>query len=83
MKAELKPSITAHITVALTEEEARALVELTSYGTDMFLEVFYVHLGKSYLEPHEPGLRALFNGAKDIVKPQLDKIDKAREVLRE
>ncbi len=83
MKAELKPTISARISISLTEEEARALVELTSYGTDMFLEVFYSHLGKSYLEPHESGLRALFNGAKNIVKLQLDKIDKAREVLRE
>ncbi len=84
MKAELKPTISARITVVLTEEEARALVELTIYGTNEFLKVFYEHLGKSYLEPHELGLRSLFDGAKNLVKPQLFKIDNARrEVLRE
>ena len=81
MKAELKPSISANISFVLTEPEARALEAMVGYGVDNFLEVFYEHLGRSYLEKHETGLRALFSGVGKIIPPQLSKVDAARQAL--
>lgn len=57
---EGRPSISASVTICLSEEEARALDALAGYNVNEFLEVFYANMGKAYLEPHEAGLRSLF-----------------------
>lgn len=58
-----RPVIEAHATITLNEAEMGALDALAGYGTDTFLRVFYKEMGKSYLEPHEAGLRSLFEAA--------------------
>jgi hypothetical protein len=52
--------ITATVQLELTEEEARALYNITVYGVKPFTEWFYRNLGKHYLKPHEEGLKSLF-----------------------
>lgn len=55
-----RTTVSVDLTLRLTLEEARALHALTVYGADGFLDVFYKHLGTSYLKPHEKGLRSAF-----------------------
>lgn len=52
--------INPEITIRLTEGEARALDALAGYGFKSFIEMFYKHLGKVYMEPYEKNLESLF-----------------------
>lgn len=59
-----RPRIETRITIDLSEAEAGALDALAGYGTDEFLECFYKHMGKAYLQPYEAGLRSLFDSVR-------------------
>ena len=83
-RIEGKPSIAATIIISLTEAEAGALDALAGYGTDQFLEAFYQKLGKSYLQPHESGLRSLFASVRTgdcSVENILRRAEDARKVF--
>jgi hypothetical protein len=61
--AEIKKigvSVQTVATISLNDQELAALDALVGYGLDSFLKVFYEKLGRSYLEPFEPGLRSFF-----------------------
>jgi hypothetical protein len=79
MKIEGRPKIELEVTISLTESEARALRCLSAYGADAFLSHYYGALGKSVLEPHENGLRHLFDtlGLLDYPLRQIDSARKA------
>lgn len=77
--------IKGEVTLVLTEEEAKALDALVGYGPREFLAVFYKHLGKAYLEPHERGLKSLFESVRTgdgSVSNFLKRIHEARKVFR-
>lgn len=80
-KTEIQSDIRINFTVMLrlTESEARALSEITKYGHKAFLEGYYKHLGKSYLQPHENGVISLFETIGKELKGQLYKIDLAKK----
>jgi len=61
-KVELKSDVKVEfqINLKLSLEEALALETMTRYGHKAFLEGYYKHLGKSYMQPHEKGLISLF-----------------------
>lgn len=83
-KIACKPSISANITLQLSEEEAGALDALVGYGFKSFIEAFYKHLGKAYLEPYEAGLRSLFESVREgegSVASFLQKANEARAVF--
>lgn len=67
----------------LSEAEARVLEAMAGYGADAFLKVFYQKLGRYYMEPHEKGIRTLFDSVKSQIVPSLNKIDKAREAIKD
>jgi hypothetical protein len=67
----------------LTEPEARALEAITKYGHKEFLNIYYEKLGKTYLEPHETGLIALFKSIRDEIPPHLQRIDKTRKTFKD
>ena len=67
----------------LTEPEARALKELTVFGFDNFVKVFYEHLGKSTMQPHEEGLKSLFESIKNEIPKHLSRIDKTKKTFLE
>ncbi len=76
--------ISAHVTIELTEAEAGALDALAGYGVDSFLQVFYTHMGKAYLQPYEAGLRSLFEYVRSResgISRTLDDVREARRVL--
>ena len=70
------------LTLKLNETEARALDALVGYGHEAFLKVFYEQLGKSYMQPHEAGLIALFKAIKDQVPGQLRWVDAAKSQIQ-
>lgn len=72
------------ISIRLTEVEAAALDALAGYGIEPFLEAFYEKMGRSYLEPHEAGLRSLFTSVQRgdaCVANLLRKAKQARETF--
>lgn len=80
-KIQGQPSVALHVTLQLSEPEAAALDALAGYGTEPFLKVFYEHMGKSYLQPHEAGLISLFAAAGHLLPPLLNRARVAREAF--
>ena len=78
MKIQGIPLLDLDVTIRLNEKEARALVELSGYGVEAFLKTYYNSLGRSYLEPHEDGIRSLFESIK-VIPPVLARMDRARK----
>jgi len=78
---EQRPTITLEATLRITEAEVRALDALVGYGDDAFVKVFYEHLGKSYMQPHEAGLRLFFKSVRALVPGILRRTDDARLVF--
>lgn len=72
------PRIELDVALKLNESEVRALEALAGYGIKPFLEVFYKHMGRHYLQPHEAGLRSLF----ETIKSELPSIIKRHKAAR-
>lgn len=71
------------IELTLSESEAQALIAISSYNIKDFLEVFYKHMGKYYLKPHERGLRSLFETVRKELPQHIHSVEKARSLLRQ
>lgn len=69
------------VTIEFNEGEMRALEALTGYGIDDFIEFFYKHMGKHYLQPHEKDLRTVFETFRKEFIPILSTTDTARKIL--
>lgn len=82
-KVKTNSKIEVNVVLTLTEEEARALKNITVYGNKPFLEWFYKNLGKHYLKPHEDGLVSLFDTINKELTPILHKIDQTRKILKD
>lgn len=52
-------TIETSVELIINESELKALDALFCYGIDNFLKIFYSQMGRSYLEPHEKGIRSL------------------------
>lgn len=66
MKLTSKVDVDLTFHIVITEAQMRALDALAGYGTDEFLKCFYEKMGKAYLEPHEKGLRQLFDSINSM-----------------
>lgn len=66
----------------LTETEARALLDITKYGSKAFIEMFYKSLGKSDLQKNELGIISLFETIKAEMPKHLSRIDATRNVFQ-
>lgn len=80
-KIKSSSKVDINITLTLSEEEAKALYNMTVYGSKHFTDWFYQHLGKFYLKPHEKGLESLFETIKKELPKHLDKAKEARKAL--
>ena len=80
-KIATKTIIEFHLTIQLSEQEARALEALAGYGSKEFLRIFYEYMGRHYLEPHEAGLISLFDIIRGTVPGFLHRVDDARETF--
>jgi len=72
------PRLQLDVSLKLNEAEVRALDALAGYGTDSFLKVFYEHMGKHYMQPHEAGLRSLF----DTIRSELPMIMRRQDAAK-
>lgn len=79
LKSTSKVDVTTML--ILSEEEVLALEALAGYGADAFLKFFYEKLGKHYLQPHEKGLRSLFETIQKELPAHVRKIKVARNLL--
>lgn len=73
-----RAAFTVKAVMELDEQEMRAMEALVGYGTDQFLEAFYKVMGKAYLQPHESGLRSLFQQVNEVLRPVIGRIDGLR-----
>lgn len=80
-KTNISVNINFRVNLELNEPEARALEAMIGYGFESFKKVFYEKLGKSYMEPHEPGLKSLFESIREQVNPGLQEIDRTKREL--
>lgn len=78
-----KPTVELHVTLQITESEARALEAMAGYGDDAFVKAFYENLGKAYMKNHEQGLRTFLKSIRQIMPFLLRKADKAREAFED
>lgn len=76
-----KPTVRVEAVMKFNEEELRALDALVGYGAHPFLDVFYKHLGKAYMQPHETGLISLFESIRNTVPGILSRANDARRVF--
>lgn len=78
-----RPTVQLNLSISLTEEEARALSELSRYDHGTIIKNFYEKLGSSYLQPHEEGMRSFLKSVLEILPPILDNMDSVRKGFRE
>lgn len=76
-----RPSINLDVSIKLNESEVCALDALAGYGADEFLKVFYEKMGRHYMEPHEAGLRSLFNTIRSELKPIMARMNAAKQAF--
>lgn len=76
-----RPKVEVTATMLFSEVELRALDALVGYGVDPFLKVFYEKMGKHYMQPHEAGLRSLFESISKAVPGILSRTDDAHRVF--
>lgn len=81
-KAEFRHQLTVTGVLTLTEAEMGALEALAGYGADPFIETFYKHMGKHYLQPYEAGLRSLFATISATVPAAIRDVNDARKALQ-
>lgn len=79
----MKPIVTIEADIHLNEVEIMALDALAGYGFDAFIEVFYTHLGKAYMEPYEEGLKGFFEKVRKTCAPAIQHVNDMRKVLGE
>ena len=77
----IQPSVKFQVTLVLTEQECRALDGLTGYDMDDFLRVFYTHMGKHYLMPHEAALRDFFANVRKTIPGALSDLERVRNKM--
>lgn len=82
VEAKVKTQVEFKVNLELTENEARAFEALIGYGFKPFIEMFYKHMGKHYLQPYEKACENLFEQRQNI-NYQLYNIETAKKALSE
>jgi hypothetical protein len=80
-KVKTKLEFEAKITLELSETEAKALNEMTKYGIDPFIKGYKKFLGSYYIQPHEAGLKSLFETIDDHLPIELSKLEKYKKAI--
>jgi hypothetical protein len=75
------PSINLDVSIKLNESEMRALDALAGYNVDQFLKFFYKDMGRAYMEPHEAGLRSLFETIRSELPPIMKRMTAAKQAF--
>lgn len=83
MKMKPKIVIDFMADVTLSEQEILALDGILGYNVDTFLKVFYEKMGKSYVQPHESGVRSLHENLRKQLSPLVATITEARKRIND
>lgn len=78
-----KPKVTVEATFTVNEQELRALSALAGYGDDAFIKMFYDSLGKTYMQPHEAGLREFLKSIRNIADTIISRTNNARKAFED
>lgn len=78
-----RPTVELHITIQLSESEARALDAMAGYGDDQFVKAFYEKLGKAYMHDHEGGLRSFLTSMRSELPQWLGRARNARDAFQD
>jgi len=81
MEVKSQSNIEFSMTFTVSESEARALDALVGYGFKPFIEVFYERLGKSFMQPHEKGLKSLFETVEAEIPKHLSRMSNTRKTF--
>lgn len=81
-KFDLQPKVNFEIKMTLTEEEARALLDLAVYGRQALFLYHTKDIGSNCGDKHSEGLKSLLDDCEVSLGMRLAKIDKAREELK-
>lgn len=73
-----QPVVAVSASFTVNEAELRALSALAGYGDDAFIKMFYESLGKTYMAPHEAGLREFLKSIRNVADGILHRTDVAR-----
>ena len=76
-----RPTLEVDVNLRLTMAEVQALEALAGYGVASFLKVFYEYMGKHYLQPHEAGLRSLFDTVQSELPPVINRYESAKKAF--
>ena len=76
-----RPTVEVNVVITLTESEIRALEALAGYGDKSFLDTFYKYMGRHYLQPHEDGIKSLFNVVRSDLAPILARAAAAKQAF--
>ncbi len=81
IRAHVKAVVECNVLLQLNEEEARALDAMFGYGADAFLKGFYKQCGKSYVQPHEAGVRSLHDKIRGLMAGPLEEVNRVRQTI--
>ena len=79
IKSELQLNV--KINLEMTEDEARALIELTKYGSKAFIKNHKLSTGSMASSETEIGLESLFTSVSNQLPSIIKNIDKLKEEL--
>ena len=78
---ESSPTIELHLTMRITEPEARALEAMAGYGAEEFVKALYDKLGRAYMQQHESGLLSFLRSCHELIPSHLSRVSEARAVF--
>ena len=78
----VKPKVELKVVFEVDEEEARALDALAGYGDDQFVQHFYEHLGRAYMEKHEQGLRKFLASIRKMMPAIIESTNRSRAAFQ-
>ena len=82
VSAKLEVHTEFKLVISISEAEAQALIGLLGYDSKAFLKVFYEHLGKHYLKPHEKGIVSLHENLFPQLNYAISEIEKQRNAIK-
>lgn len=80
-KFDIVPSVTFTVTMTLTETEARALANISSYGTEQVAGWIIPHIAESRASATHDGIVSLLSDANSKLNVILSTVDDARKII--
>lgn len=82
-RSSVRVGLKVEVTITISEDEIFALDGIFGYNVDAFLKVFYEKMGKSYVQPHEAGVRSLHKTVRGVLAGPISEIKATRSKIYE